>query len=138
MDDYTGYKEGDDHELVLQKQEWVKTQAMLRSKLILEDDFDWNLPSVGSSSDSDHARGKLKYVGGTDISFLKEEPSTACAGVVILDTDTLEVVHEEFDVVHLQVPYIPGFLAFREAPILLGLLDRVKTSAHHSYPQCLF
>lgn len=91
----------------------LRTQDMLKSKLILEDDFVWRLPSVGSSSGED-ARDKFKYIGGTDISFLKEDPSTACAAVVVLDADTLEVVHEEFDVVRLQVPYIPGFLAFRE------------------------
>jgi len=136
MDDGQGYQEGDDRDLVLQKQEWIKTQDMLKSKLILEDDFVWSLPSVGSSSGED-ARGKLKYIGGTDISFLKEDPSTACAAVVVLDADTLEVVHEEFDVVRLQVPYIPGFLAFREAPILLGLLDKVKINARHFYPQLL-
>ncbi|PVH47403.1 hypothetical protein PAHAL_4G053800 [Panicum hallii] len=137
MDDGQVYQEeGDDHDLVLQKQEWIKTQDMLKSKLILEDDFVWSLPSVGSSSGED-ARGKLKYIGGTDISFLKEDPSTACAAVVVLDADTLEVVHEEFDVVRLQVPYIPGFLAFREAPILRGLLDKVKINARHFYPQLL-
>nr|CAB3471090.1 unnamed protein product [Digitaria exilis] len=107
---------------------------MLKSKLILEDDFVWSLPSVCSSSGEDSSE-KLKYIGGTDISFLKEDPSTACAAVVVLDADTLEVVHEEFNVVRLQVPYIPGFLAFREAPILLGLLEKVKNNASHFYPQ---
>nr|TKW21944.1 hypothetical protein SEVIR_4G155000v2 [Setaria viridis] len=137
MGDEQGHQEeGDDYDLVLQKQEWIKTQDMLKSKIILEDDFVWSLPSVGSSSGED-ARGKLKYIGGTDISFLKEDPSTACAAVVILDAVTLEVVHEEFVVVQLQVPYIPGFLAFREAPILLGLLEKVKNNAHDFYPQVL-
>ncbi|XP_066371143.1 uncharacterized protein [Miscanthus floridulus] len=136
MDDAQGYQEGDDYDLVLQKQEWIKTQDMLKSKLILEDEFAWSLPSVGSGSD-DHERCKLKYIGGTDISFSKEDPSTACAAVVVLNADTLEVVHEEFNIVQLQVPYIPGFLAFREAPILLGLLEKVKINAPHFYPQLL-
>lgn len=87
---------------------------MLKNKLILEDDFEWSLPSMRSNSDQSNTRGKLQYIGGVDISFLKEDPSMACAAVVVLDADTLEVVHEEFDVVQLQVPYIPGFLAFRE------------------------
>ncbi|KAE8779615.1 putative endonuclease [Hordeum vulgare] len=52
-----------------------------------------------------------------------------------LDADTLEIVHEEFDVVRMQVSYIAGFLAFREAPILLGLLQKMKINAHHFYPQ---
>ncbi|XP_066167466.1 uncharacterized protein [Oryza sativa Japonica Group] len=130
---------GDDCELMQQKQEWAKTQDMLKSKLILEDDFGWNLPSMGSNSDQSNAnnKGNLKYIGGVDISFSKEDPSTACAALVVLDAGTLEVVHEEFDVVRLQVPYIPGFLAFREAPILLGLLEKMKTNNQHFYPQVL-
>jgi endonuclease V len=87
---------------------------MLKRKLSLEDDFDWSLPSAGSCSHGDDVRSKLKYIAGVDISFLKEDPSMACAAVVVLDAVSLEVVHEEFDVVRLQVPYIPGFLAFRE------------------------
>lgn len=116
-----------------------RTQDMLKSKLILEDDFGWNLPSMGSNSDQSNAnnKGNLKYIGGVDISFSKEDPSTACAALVVLDAGTLEVVHEEFDVVRLQVPYIPGFLAFREAPILLGLLEKMKTNNQHFYPQVL-
>ncbi|KAL5660948.1 hypothetical protein ACJX0J_028073, partial [Zea mays] len=112
------------------------TQDMLKSKLILEDEFAWSLPSVGSGLDEPEWC-KLKYIGGTDISFLKEDPSTACAAVVVLNADTLEVVHEEFNVVRLQVPYIPGFLAFREAPVLLGLLEKVKINAPHFCPQLL-
>uniref|UniRef100_A0A0E0GWV4 Endonuclease V n=1 Tax=Oryza nivara TaxID=4536 RepID=A0A0E0GWV4_ORYNI len=99
-----------------------RTQDMLKSKLILEDDFGWNLPSMGSNSDQSNAnnKGNLKYIGGVDISFSKEDPSTACAALVVLDAGTLEVVHEEFDVVRLQVPYIPGFLAFREVLMVDG------------------
>jgi endonuclease V len=39
---------------------------MLKSKLILEDEFDWSLPLVGSGSD-EHERCKLKYIGGMNI-----------------------------------------------------------------------
>ncbi|XP_062211828.1 uncharacterized protein LOC133912884 isoform X2 [Phragmites australis] len=79
---------------MLQKQEWVKTQDMLKSKLILGDDFDWSFPSMGSNSENNHSRGKLKYISGVDISFLKEDPSIAsvtvtqirlvCQGSVVL------------------------------------------------------
>lgn len=131
-------KEGDGSDTALQKQEWARTQDVLKSRLILQDDFGWSLPSMSSDSDqSDPTGGKLKYIGGVDISFLKEDPSTACAALVVLDAQTLEIVHEEFDVVRMQVPYIPGFLAFREAPILLGLLEKMKTNAQHLYPQLL-
>uniref|UniRef100_A0ACD5UJI9 Uncharacterized protein n=2 Tax=Avena sativa TaxID=4498 RepID=A0ACD5UJI9_AVESA len=130
-------KEGTSSDTALQKQEWARTQDVLKSRLILDDDFEWSLPSVSSDSDQNDARDKLKYIGGVDISFLKEDPSTACAAVVVLDADTLEIVHEEFDLVRMQVPYVPGFLAFREAPILLALLEKMKTNAQHFYPQLL-
>ncbi|KAK1612699.1 hypothetical protein QYE76_036372 [Lolium multiflorum] len=115
-----------------------RTQDVLKSRLVLQDDFGWSLPSMSSDSDqSDPTAGKLKYIGGVDISFLKEDPSTACAALVVLDAQTLEIVHDEFDIVRMQVPYVPGFLAFREAPILLGLLEKMKTNAQHLYPQLL-
>ncbi|XP_020109750.1 endonuclease V isoform X2 [Ananas comosus] len=119
------------------QQEWIKTQDLLKRKLVLEDDFGWKVPSKESNLGGSGNKEKLKYIGGVDISFLKEDPSLACGAVVVLDADTLKVVHEEFDIVRLQVPYIPGFLAFREAPILLGLLEKMKTNAHPFYPQLL-
>uniref|UniRef100_A0ACD5UIG0 Uncharacterized protein n=1 Tax=Avena sativa TaxID=4498 RepID=A0ACD5UIG0_AVESA len=118
-------KEGTSSDTALQKQEWARTQDVLKSRLILDDDFEWSLPSVSSDSDQNDARDKLKYIGGVDISFLKEDPSTACAAVVVLDADTLEIVHEEFDLVRMQ------------APILLALLEKMKTNAQHFYPQLL-
>lgn len=56
----------------------------------------------------------LKYVGGVDISYSKEDPSMACGILVVLDLQTLQVVYEDFSIVTLHVPYLPGFLAFRE------------------------
>jgi endonuclease V len=88
-----------------------RTQDLLKEKLIAVDDFTWKLTSCELDSDPNE---QLRYVGGTDISFLKEDPSIACAALVILEIGTLKIVHEEFDLVRLDVPYIPGFLAFRE------------------------
>ncbi|XP_074571556.1 uncharacterized protein LOC141828095 isoform X1 [Curcuma longa] len=115
----------------------LRAQESLKERLVLEDDFSWGISSQESPSEGGSAREKLKYIGGVDISFLKKDPSLACGALVVLDSDTLNVVHEEFDVARLQVPYVPGFLAFREAPILLGLLDKMKFNAHPFYPQLL-
>ncbi|KAJ1703359.1 hypothetical protein LUZ63_003138 [Rhynchospora breviuscula] len=114
--------------------EWVKTQDLLKEKLVTVDDFTWKLNSCSLDSDPNVP---LRYVGGTDISFLKEDPSIACAALVVLETGTLKIVHEEFDLVRLDVPYIPGFLAFREAPILLRILERMKANANPFFPQLL-
>lgn len=59
-------------------------------------------------------QNNLKFIGGVDVSFLKEDPSMACAALEVVDAKPLDVVHEEFVVVQLQIPYVPGFLAFRE------------------------
>ncbi|WOL05512.1 hypothetical protein Cni_G14241 [Canna indica] len=117
--------------------EWMGAQESLKKQLILEDDFSWEVPSQGWASEDGLRTKKLKYIGGVDISFLKEDPSVACGALVVLDGETLEVVHEEFDVTRLQVPYVSGFLAFREAPILLGLLKKMMFNAHPFYPQLL-
>ncbi|WOL05504.1 endonuclease V isoform X3 [Canna indica] len=100
-----------------------------------EDDFSREVPSQGWASEDGLRTKKLKYIGGVDISFLKEDPSVACSALVVLDGDTLKVVHEEFDVTRLQVPYVPNFLAFREAPILLGFLEKMMFNVHPFFPQ---
>ncbi|PRQ28112.1 putative deoxyribonuclease V [Rosa chinensis] len=58
----------------------------------------------------------------------------ACGTLVVLDIHTLQVVYEDYSVLTLSVPYVPGFLAFREAPVLLELLEKMKAGANLSYP----
>ncbi|VFQ84609.1 unnamed protein product [Cuscuta campestris] len=91
---------------------------------------------MGSSSGS-RRRVVVRYVGGVDLSFLRNDPSIACGVLVVLDLQTLQVVYEDYSLVRLQIPYIPGFLAFREAPVLLGLLQKMKANSHPFYPEIL-
>ena len=35
-------------------------------------------------------------------------------------------------------PYVPGFLAFREAPYLIELLNKLKDTKNELYPQLIF
>lgn len=96
---------------------WVlnfRIQDELKKKLVTEDDFNWELPSSSSYVDFGERKEVLKYVGGVDVSFLKEDPSIACGTLVVLELDSLNVVYDDFAVDKLQIPYIPGFLAFRE------------------------
>lgn len=82
--------------------------------MVLEDDFTWTIAPQGSCLAQVGDVERLQYIGGVDVSFVKDDPSLACGALVVLDASTLNVVHEEFEVVRLKVPYIPGFLAFRE------------------------
>ncbi|KAL6344826.1 hypothetical protein AAG906_002732 [Vitis piasezkii] len=122
---------------------WIQVQDSLKRRLVTEDDFTWKLPKPTSTAtvrgrieegDDKHV---LKYVGGVDVSFSKDDPSVACGTIVVLDLGTLEVVYDDYSVVRLQTPYVPGFLALREAPVLLKLLEKMKNSAHPFYPQLL-
>ncbi|RYR55094.1 hypothetical protein Ahy_A06g030338 isoform C [Arachis hypogaea] len=110
-----------------------RAQDLLREKLIREDSFTWKIPEDRSDSEE----GLLRYIGGVDISFSKDDPSMACGTLVVLDLRTLQVVYEDFSLVNIRVPYVPGFLAFREAPILLEILEKMKKSGSSFYPQLL-
>ncbi|KAG8375299.1 hypothetical protein BUALT_Bualt10G0085900 [Buddleja alternifolia] len=117
---------------------WIEIQDSLKKQVIKEDEFNWKLPPINSNLNFDSLSGEiLKYVGGVDLSFSKNNPSIACATLVVLDFSTLEVVHEDSAIVKLHIPYVPGFLAFREAPVLLELLEKMKKMGLSSYPQLL-
>ncbi|XP_045821731.1 endonuclease V isoform X2 [Trifolium pratense] len=94
------------------RQNWKTEQNILKEKLITEDNFTWKLPPSTSQ--------ELRYVGGCDISFSKHDPSLACGTLVVLDFHTLEVVYQDFSLVTLNVPYVAGFLAFRELLMVDG------------------
>ncbi|XP_050363851.1 uncharacterized protein LOC126782615 isoform X2 [Argentina anserina] len=115
---------------------WIQAQDELKQKLIAQDDFQWRLSTTAPTSDQDEVE-VLKYVGGVDISYSKQDTSMACGTLVVLDIHTLQVVYEDHSLVTLTVPYVPGFLAFREAPVLLELLEKMKASASLFYPQLL-
>ncbi|MFQ6638647.1 hypothetical protein Gotur_016644 [Gossypium turneri] len=114
---------------------WAEIQDMLKKRVITVDDFPWRL---ASQSESEPQQQQLKYVGGVDVSFSKEEPSMACGSLVVLDLlHDLRLVYQEYTCLSLDIPYVPGFLAFREAPILLHLLAKMKKDASPFYPQVL-
>lgn len=68
-----------------------------------------------------------RYVAGADISFSRVDPRLH-AGVVVLELPSLEVVEERVGCFEARVPYVPGFLAFREVPALLPLFEALETT----------
>lgn len=59
-----------------------------------------------------------RLIGGADLS-LNRGSKTVYAGIVVLNYETLDPVEEIGVVDTVEVPYIPGFLSFREVPALL-------------------
>ncbi|XP_077217001.1 endonuclease V family protein isoform X2 [Tasmannia lanceolata] len=116
---------------------WIEAQDSLKRNIVLEDDFVWTMPANGSGTEESFKGEKLRFIGGVDLSFSKDDPSIACGSLVVVNLDSLNVVYDDFTVVQLHIPYIPGFLAFREAPVLLELLEKMKQDSHPFFPQLL-
>ena len=91
--------------------ELINTQKMLAEKVIKEDQFD-----------------KIEFVAGADISneaFKPEKP--LYAAVVVLAYPEMELVEWVSYSKVTDFPYIPGLLAFREAPVIIKALEKLKT-----------
>ena len=58
---------------------------------------------------------KLELVGGVDCTYNQDEIISA---IVVCDYKTMEVKERVFAVVKAKVPYVQGFLAYRECPAI--------------------
>ncbi|KAL1930364.1 hypothetical protein VTP01DRAFT_10526 [Rhizomucor pusillus] len=108
-----------------QLRKWETQQNELKTKVIFQDDLDFDPVTLEG----------LKYIAGVDLSFPEDNVEQAVACLVVLEFPSLEVVHRAFLKTRLTLPYIPGFLAFREVEPILDLLTRLKQSEPHLYPQ---
>ena len=96
----------------------------MRNQLLEKDDFKWDQDS-------------LKYVAGVDISFSMDHENIACSALVILDRKSLKIVYEHYEYVELDLPYVPGFLAFREIPSLLPLFEKLREKRPDLWPDVI-
>jgi deoxyribonuclease V len=69
--------------------------------------------------------GSVRYVAGADVST---EGDRAYATVAVLDFPGLSVVEVEGFEARLEFPYVPGLLAFREIPSVIGALRKIETA----------
>ncbi|MCX7975189.1 MAG: endonuclease V [Candidatus Aminicenantes bacterium] len=68
----------------------------------------------------------LKLIGGADFAIFNSQKKIGAA-LVILDAVNLTVIERVLIVKELSFPYIPGFLCFREGPVFLQALKKVKS-----------
>ena len=121
--------------------QWQAQQDHLRASIITQDTFPIE---------------SLTLIGGVDLSFFDAPSNThshththnfpsssssssffhhALACLVILTYPQLEVVYESFLSVCVSVPYTCGFLAFREAPPLMELMEKLRREMPELVPQ---
>jgi len=67
--------------------------------------------------------GRVRYVAGVDSSF---RGALARSAVVVLDARTLAPVEVRTHEMPVPFPYVPGLLSFREIPVLLKALRKLK------------
>lgn len=67
----------------------------------------------------------IKTVAGLDTHYHK---SMATAAVVVFNVSELRAVESATVVRSVEYPYIPGLLSFREGPVLLDALNKLKSS----------
>jgi len=79
----------------------VEIQEYLRSKVIQVNTFE-----------------RVDKIAGVDISLPKDS-DLARAAVIVLKFPTFELLEQQTASVRVEFPYIPGLLAFREAPAIL-------------------
>ena len=66
---------------------------------------------------------RMRYVAGADGAYDNEKASGAA---VLIDYDTLEPIETASANVHLTFPYIPGLLSFREGPVVIRALRKLR------------
>ena len=87
------------------EEEFLRQQNELRKRINIADTFE---------------RSSLKHVAGVDLAYWKhdnEEYAVCC--IVVIDYNTHEVVEKQHFSGIINVPYMPGFLAFRELPLVM-------------------
>ena len=112
-------------------EEWRKEQDSLKQKLIKTDFYNFNLDNNNNNNTTE-----LKYIAGMDISAIKHNPNIAVSALVICDRN-LKIVYEDYKLVKMDEPYIPGFLAFREVKHLVNLINDLKNNHPEYIPQVI-
>jgi deoxyinosine 3'endonuclease (endonuclease V) len=109
------------------REKWKIEQLRLRQQLVTVDSLEF---------DPNTLKG-LRLVAGVDISFVKNNNVDACASLVVLEYPSLRIVYERYKMVELTLPYISTFLAFREVPFLVDLVQELRVNSPNLVPQAI-
>jgi len=96
------------HRWEVSPREAMQIQRELRARLILRDEL-----------------GEIRVLAGADVGLEKEEQE-GCAGVIAYSFPDLREIERQSARERVTFPYVPGLLAFREAPVLLAALEKLQ------------
>jgi len=115
---------------------WESVQEDMRTQIVTSD-LD-TIPWQGQSDLKD-----LNLVAGLDISYPLEAAETgysdgyAYAAIVIFSYPSLSIVYQDVERIDFDVPYVPGFLAFRESVPLIKLVQKAISKNTELKPDVL-
>ncbi len=95
------------HRWDLSPAEAKKVQEQLRSRVNSETPLDWD---------------RIRLVAAADVSFSRKSP-VLFGAVVLVHFPELTLHSVYYRQAEARFPYVPGFLSFREAPVLLEIFD---------------
>lgn len=91
----------------------IQVQCELQKKIILENKIDTS---------------SVKTVAGIDLAYWKEENKEyAVCCIMVLNRESKQVIESKYTWGEIDVPYIPGCLAFRELPLILQTVKKLDT-----------
>lgn len=88
---------------LIEKQNILKTDLDLLSDITIKDEM---------------------IIAGVDISYHKDDKK-ACVGITVFKNDKL--FYSKCKIIDIVIPYVSGFLGFREAPFYMELIDEYNT-----------
>lgn len=94
------------------QEEFLKQQNALRDRIHAVDSF---------------ACDALKLVAGVDLAYWEQDGAEfAVCCIVVIDFATHKVIEKQHYSGKIDVPYMPGFLAFRELPLVLKTAEMLQ------------
>ena len=91
---------------------FIQVQNSLKKKIVCEDKFDFNV---------------VKTVAGVDLAYWNNnEQEYAVCCIVIIDKTTHKLIETKSYSDKIKVPYMPGFLAFRELPLVVKTAELIE------------
>ncbi|MDX1764996.1 MAG: endonuclease V, partial [bacterium] len=72
---------------------------------------------------------KIASVAGADVAYCRKT-NQVYAAVLVFSYPDLELLESCFSRNEAAFPYIPGFLTFREAPVLMAAFEQVRMTPH--------
>ncbi|MWV39270.1 endonuclease V [Natrialba sp. INN-245] len=109
----------------LSREEMESLQREIADAAIFEDSLEFESDALSSPLEAAAAGAETPIVAGVDQSFLLDsEPERALSAVVAMRGG--EVIERVHAVTPLEIPYVPGLLAFREGGPILAALEELS------------